>query len=197
MSASQILGIVSGACLILGYFPYVYSVFKKKTVPNRASWLIWAFSTTVILFGVKETGTHEAIWVPVADAVGCTFIFLLSIFKGSGGWSKTDRISMAICLASLLVWWISGSAVTALIANLLIYVSGYIPTIQKAYVRPGSESLFAWGIFFAGVFLNLITVIIGNDSGWAVWVYPVTLVITVGTLCALLLRSLKTFRRRN
>ncbi|MBI5134238.1 MAG: hypothetical protein HZA81_02515 [Candidatus Taylorbacteria bacterium] len=186
MTLPQILGAISGALLIVGYIPYIYEVATKKTVPNRASWFIWSLSTIVLLFGVKETGTHEAIWVPVADAVGCTLIFLLSIPLGVGGWSKTDRISLFVSLASLFLWWYTGSAFVALVANLVVYVSGYVPTIRKAWIMPGKESKVAWSFFFAGVLLNLATVAIGTDTGLSVWLYPIVLVATVGTLYAIL-----------
>lgn len=176
------LGLISGAFLIIGYLPYIYEVLRKTTTPNRASWFIWSLSTAIILFGVDATGTHEAIWVPIADAVGCFSIFIFSIFLGTGGWSKTDKISLAICVASLVILGYTGDALVALIMNLLIYVSGYIPTIRKSIIDPKSESLTAWTFFLVGVLLNLLTVAIGTDTGFAVWLYPIVLVGTVGTL---------------
>ncbi len=191
MTLPQAIGFVSGLFLITGYIPYIYEVIKGKTKPNRASWLIWALSTTIILFSVKETGTHEAIWVPIADAVGCSLIFILAIFRGVGGWSKTDQVSFAICLTSLIILWITGNPLIALLMNLLIYVSGYISTIKKAVIDPKSESLFAWSFFLIGVILNLATVIVGTDTGFAVWLYPIVLVATVGTLYGILLKPKK------
>lgn len=140
MNLPSLLGIISGVFLIGGYIPYIYEVLKGTTTPNRASWFIWALSTAIILFGVKETGTHEAIWVPIADALGCTVIFLFSLFWGVGGWSRTDKISLVICMASVGVFFVTGNAFISLVMNLLIYVSRYIPTIQKAYQDPKSES---------------------------------------------------------
>lgn len=186
MTLPQTLGLVSGALLITGYLPYMYEVLKKTTKPNRMSWFIWSLSTAIILFGVFGTGTTEAIWVPIADAVGCFLIFLLALRYGVGGWTLTDRISLGICIASLLIWWLSGSALIALIMNLCIYVSGYLPTIKKALKDPKSESRTAWTIFFLGVLLNLVTVIVGTDKGFAVWLYPITLVVVVGALLAIL-----------
>lgn len=193
MDISQTLGYVSGLFLIGGYIPYMYEVVRGTTIPNRASWFIWALSTAIILFGVKETGTHEAIWVPIADALGCFIIFIFSLFMGVGGWSKTDQVSLAICAISLIIFLTTGNVLIALIMNLLIYISGYISTIKKAYQNPKSESLSAWTLFLIGVLLNLVTIIIGSDTGFAVWLYPIVLVATVGTLYALLLKPY--FRR--
>jgi hypothetical protein len=195
MHASQALGIVAGIFLIAGYIPYIYEVFKKQTIPNRASWFIWALSTTILLFGVKATGTHEAIWVPVADAVGCLAIFILAIWRGVGGWSITDRISLLVCFASLGVWFFTGNALLALLMNLCIYISGYVPTIKKALLDPRHESRNAWSLFFIGVVLNLVTVIIGTDRGFAVWLYPIVLIAVVGVLLVLLLRKPKAYQR--
>lgn len=188
---AEILGMLSGVFLAAGYIPYIYEVLAKKTVPNRASWLIWCISTATILFGVSETGTNEAIWVPIADAVGCGLIFLLSIPFGVGGWSRTDRLSLVICIVSLAGWAFTGNALIALLANLGIYVSGYIPTIRKAMIDPKSESLVAWSLFLIGVLLNLLTIIIGTDTGFAVWLYPIVLVATVGSLFFFLVRPTK------
>ncbi len=189
MISIQTLSVAAGVLLIGGYIPYIWEVLRKKTIPNRASWFIWALSTVTLLFGVKETGTHEAIWVPIADAVGCTLIFLFAIPYGVGGWSKTDRISLVISVSSLALWYFTGNAVIALIANLLVYVTGYIPTIRKAWLAPGTESKTAWSFFFFGVVLNLLVVVFGSDTGWAVWLYPSVLVATVGTLYAILWRK--------
>jgi len=189
MNIAQYLGIIAGILLIAGYIPYIYEVLKGTDIPNRASWFIWALSTTTIFFGVHETGTTEAIWVPVADAIGCTLIFLFSIKLGVGGWSKTDKISLLVCVASLAVWALTGNAIIALVSNLLIYVSGYIPTIKKSIKNPEQESLTAWTFFLIGVVLNLVTVIIGTDTGFAVWLYPIVLVATVGTLYYFLIRK--------
>jgi hypothetical protein len=191
MNLPETLGLISGALLIAGYIPYIYEVLKGQTKPSRMSWFIWALSTTIILFGVHETGTNEAIWVPVADAIGCTAIFLLAIWRGVGGWTKVDKISLGICVASLIVLAVTGDAFIALLMNLCIYVSGYISTIKKAMIDPKSESLVAWSMFFGGVILNLITVAIGNDTGLAVWLYPIVLVATVGTLFYFLVRPVR------
>jgi hypothetical protein len=141
------------------------------------------------LFGVSQTGTNEAIWVPVADALGCFVVFILSIKFGTGGWAKTDRFALVISLLSLVILAVTGDVLIALITNLLIYTSGYIPTIKKSIKNPQEESLAAWSLFLIGVILNLITVIIGNDTGFAVWLYPIVLVLTVGTLYFFLIRK--------
>jgi hypothetical protein len=182
------IALLSGVFLISGYIPYFLDVLRGKTVPSRASWIIWAFSTAILLFGVLGTGTHEAVWVPVADAVGCFVIFILSIGFGTGGWSRTDQMSFLVCAASLVVWYLTGSALVALIMNLLVYISGYIPTIAKAWKEPRSESLAAWSLFLIGVLLNLLVVAIGHDKGFAIWLYPSVLVAVVGTLYVVLLR---------
>jgi hypothetical protein len=188
MTLPEYLGLISGVFLIAGYLPYIYEVLKGTDIPNRASWFIWSLSTAIILIGVKETGTNEAIWVPIADAVGCFSIFILSFKYGTGGWATADKISLIIAAASLLLWWYTGDALIALITNLLIYVSGYISTIKKSIGDPYHESVTAWSFFMVGVLLNLLTVIIGTDTGFAVWLYPIVLVGTTGTLWFFLAR---------
>jgi hypothetical protein len=191
MNLPQILGLIAGILISVGYIPYVYEVLIKKTVPSRASWIIWSISTIIIAVSVQLTGTTEAIWFPILDAAGCTLIFLLSIPYGSGGWNKADKISFAICAVSLVIWYFTGNALIALLMNLSVYVSGYIPTIGKVWRDPRHESRLAWSFFFIGTVTNLIAVIIGNDTGFAVWIYPVVLMVAVGSLYLLLFRNSK------
>lgn len=188
---AHILGLIAGIFTIAGYIPYIYEVIAKTDVPSPASWIIWSLSTLIILFGVNATGTHEAIWVPVTDALGCFVIMLLSIRYGVGGWNRTDKISFSLCILSLVILWTTGNALTALIMNLLIYISGYISTIKKAIEDPITESKTAWSLFLIGVVLNFITVAIGSDRGFAVWLYPSVLVICVGVLFTILFRKPK------
>ncbi len=189
MNLVTTISVLSGLFLIGGYIPYIYEVIKKTTIPNKASWLIWSLSTVSILFTLGETGTHEAIFVPIADALGCTIIFVLALFIGEKGWSKTDKFSFLVSIVSLLVWVYTGNPLIALIANLLVYTSGYIPTIAKSIKDPHTESFAAWTLFMIGVTLNLILVAIGSDTGFAVWLYPIVLMVTVGTLYVCLLRK--------
>ena len=188
---AYMLGLIAGIFTIAGYIPYIYEVIAKTDVPSRASWIIWSLSTLIILFGVNATGTHEAIWVPVTDALGCFVIMLLSIKYGVGGWNRTDKISFSLCILSLVILWTTGNALTALIMNLLIYISGYISTIKKAIEDPTTESKTAWSLFLIGVVLNFITVVVGSDRGFAVWLYPSVLVICVGVLFTILFRKPK------
>ena len=188
---AHVLGLIAGIFTIAGYIPYIYEVIAKTDVPSRASWIIWSLSTLIILFGVKATGTHEAIWVPITDALGCFVIMLLSIKYGVGGWNRADKISFSLCILSLVILWTTGNALTALIMNLLIYISGYISTIKKAIEDPTTESKTAWSLFLIGVVLNFITVAIGSDRGFAVWLYPSVLVICVGVLFTILFRKPK------
>ena len=188
---AHVLGLIAGIFTIAGYIPYIYEVIAKTDVPSRASWIIWSLSTLIILFGVKATGTHEAIWVPITDALGCFVIMLLSIKYGVGGWNRTDKISFSLCILSLVILGTTGNALTALIMNLLIYISGYISTIKKAIEDPTTESKTAWSLFLIGVVLNFITVAIGSDRGFAVWLYPSVLVICVGVLFTILFRKPK------
>lgn len=197
MNFASILAFIAGLFLIAGYVPYIYEVVKRTTIPNRASWFIWSLSTALVLFGVTGTGTHEAIWVPIADALGCFIIFIMAIPRGVGGWSKTDKISLAVCFTSLIVWWFSGSALIALLMNLSVYVSGYVPTIEKVFYDPKSESYSAWTLFFIGVILNLIAVAIGNDTGFAVWLYPIVLVLAVGVLYYFMNRKVKVAKTKS
>jgi len=54
------LGIIAGIISVFAFFPYVISIFKRKTIPNRITWWIWSWTkllpirrTTFFLFLIE------------------------------------------------------------------------------------------------------------------------------------------------
>lgn len=56
LDAKAVLGIAAGIVSIAGFIPYVASVFRGETKPNRASWWIWAVVGSVLFAGYVAQG---------------------------------------------------------------------------------------------------------------------------------------------
>lgn len=50
MTTFQIFGYLSGVLALIAFFPYYRDIFRGKTKPERASWLIWGILDLVALF---------------------------------------------------------------------------------------------------------------------------------------------------
>ena len=101
---ASVAGKLAGIISLSAYGPYILSILRKETKPNRASWIIWAIVSTIIALSYREAGASYAFLAPVGYVIGSTIVFILSIRYGVGGWTPFDRkclIGAAISLVML------------------------------------------------------------------------------------------------
>jgi hypothetical protein len=174
---ASVAGKLAGIISLAAYAPYILSILRKETKPNRASWIIWAVVSTIIALSYREAGASYAFLAPVGYVVGSTIVFILSIKYGVGGWTPFDRKCLIGAATSLVLWKIFDSPMSALLINLLINLLGTLPTARKAWYQPQTESKVAWSLFFLGSIVNLFAV-----ENWtlSMAVYPVSMIFLIG-----------------
>ncbi|OGE84246.1 MAG: hypothetical protein A3B23_00430 [Candidatus Colwellbacteria bacterium RIFCSPLOWO2_01_FULL_48_10] len=179
------VGILAGVLTIIEFVPYIYSIVKGKTKPERASWSIWALVTAIGLASFYSSGARETIWMLVAYVAATITVSLLSIRYGVGGWTKFDRYIIFSCALCLVVWWLTGSPLIALAMTITIDALAALPTIRKTYYHPESEDRLAWVISLSAGGLNLLAV---EKWDFAHASYPIYLFIMIGIVTELILR---------
>jgi len=180
----QTIGIVAGILAIGGYVPYIISILRGKTRPERATWLIWTIVGGLLAFSFLASGDKNAIWVPMGYFLGPFITALLSIRYGYTVWSKLDTFCVIAALLSILPWVFSKDATLTLLINVFIDSTGALPTVIKTYREPETEDLTAWIVFFIANTLELFAIQQWNIAS----VYPVYLFVLAGTIvfCILL-----------
>lgn len=184
MEIQPILGVASGVIAIVAYVPYIISILKGKTKPNRASWWIWAVLGIIICASYWSVGARNTFWFTLP--IGMVTTALLSLKYGVGGWTTFDRLCLLGAAAGLLMWWVSGIPFTALAIAILIDVMGFFPTIRKIWYEPGSEDLLTWAMFFIAAVLNVAAI-----DRWTLEIaaYPLYIVIFNSLVFVLLFRK--------
>ena len=174
---ASVAGKLAGIISLAAYAPYIMSILRKETKPNRASWIIWAVVSTIIALSYREAGASYAFLAPVGYVIGSTIVFILSIRHGVGGWTPFDRKCLIGAAISLVLWKIFDSPMSALLINLLINLLGTLPTARKAWYQPETESKVAWSLFSLGSIVNLFAV-----ENWtlSMAVYPVSMIFLIG-----------------
>jgi hypothetical protein len=178
-----IFGIIAGILSFSAYLFYIVAIIKGKTKPSRATWFIWAFVGIITAFSYKASGAVDTLWVAVSEAIAPAIIATLAIKYGVGGTEKIDKIAFAGSLFSLILWWIFGSPIIALITNLAIDLFAAIPTIRKSWKKPQEEDRVAWSITEAGNFFNLFAI---DQWLFGVVIYPIYTFIIDGIITLLL-----------
>lgn len=190
------MGIIAGVLAIIDLAVYVLAILGRSyyfgrlrtpTVPNRASWFIWAAIGWIIVFSYHQTGATDTIWFPLAYALGFSIIAVLSIRHGEGGMNWVDGLCLTSAALAAFGWWWYNSPQVALIASLGIETFGSIPTIAKSWKDPSKESKFAWTTCFLASIANLFALNFETASFWVI-IYPVYVLILNGVITAQLYR---------
>lgn len=181
MTYESLFGIAAGITAIGAYMPYISSIIKGRTRPNRASWLIWAVLGIIICASYWSVGARNTFWFTLPT--GMIITALLSIKYGVGGWTTFDRMCLLGAGIGLLLWWLSGIPFTALIIGILIDIIGYLPTMRKIWHDQESEDRLAWVMFFSASVLNVLALEIWT---FEIAILPAYVVIFNGIVLALL-----------
>ncbi len=184
-TTQEFIGIIAGILSIAGYVPYIISILRGKTRPNRASWLIWTIVGGLLAFSFMATGDKKAIWVPLGYFIGPFITALLSIRYGYSIWSTLDTACVLVAALSVIPWFFSHNANVTLLINIAIDMTGAIPTVIKSYHEPETEDFTAWLIFFAANTLELFAITSWNIAA----IYPIYLFFLAGSIVIFTLKG--------
>ncbi len=185
--SGETAGIISATISLAALIPYIISILKKNTIPNRITWIIWSFSGLIIIASYYASGARNELWLPIGYTAGQIIIMILSFRYGVKKWSFLDKICLIGAVFSLFLWWVFSSAGVALIINVIIDFFGAIPTIVKSYKFPKTENAFSWILTAVASWFNLFTI---TKLTFLFLLYP-TYMFLANTLIALL--ALKPF----
>ena len=185
MTNAEILGYTAGILALSGYIPYIYSILKGKTRPDRATWFIWSLVGGLLAFSYIAEGNSHTIWLPLGYFFGPLITAVLSIRYGYAKWSRLDTACVTFALISIIPWILSKDATYTLIINVLIDIAGAIPTLVKTFKEPETEDLTAWSIFFGANTLQLVAITHWNIAA----IYPIYLFVLATSMVVFILRG--------
>ena len=170
MGVSSFIGILAGIISFSAYLFYILSILRGQTKPSRTTWFILSFISVVIVASYDASGAEDTLWVAVSNAFASIVIALLSIKNGVGGSTRLDIFCFVGSVGSLILWWLTDSALLALIANLVIDLLALIPTMTKSWLRPEEEGRLAWTLTLIGNTLNFFAI---TEFTFGIIIYPI------------------------
>lgn len=176
----QIIGMIAGVLALVGYVPYIISILRNKTQPNRATWFIWTIVGGLLAFSFFAEGDPKAVWLPIGYFIGPLIVAILSLRYGYATWTRIDTLCLTAALISIIPWILSKDATITLLINVFIDAAGAIPTLIKTYSEPETEDFTAWLIFFIANTLQLFAMTEWNLAA----TYPIYLFFLAGAMVA-------------
>lgn len=181
----ELLGLTAGVLSIAGYVPYVISILRKKTLPNKATWIIWTIVGGLLAFSYVAEGDPNTIWLPIGYFVGPLVVAILSFWYGYMEWTRLDKICLIAAIISVIPWILSSNATATLLINVFIDSTGAIPTLVKTFREPETEDFVAWFIFLVANTLQVVAISYWNLAA----IYPIYLFFLAGAMVIFILRN--------
>jgi len=181
----ETIGIIAGVLAIGGYVPYIISIIRGKTLPNKATWFIWTVIGGLLAFSYLAEGDPQAIWLPLGYFLGPLIVAGLSLRYGYSTWTRLDKVCIIAAVISIIPWVLSKNATLTLLINVIIDSTGAIPTLVKTHREPETEDLVAWVVFLVANTLQLFAI---SELNLSV-TYPIYLFFLAGSMVILILKG--------
>ena len=183
MSPQELLGIAAMILGLIGYAPYLQSIFAGKTKPHAFSWLVWAIIMSIAFAIQVSSYAGAGAWVTGAQAVFCLVIFLLALVQGERSFPLFDWLALTAALLALLLWIVAKNPILSIILLSLTDTAGFLPTYRKGFQKPFEDSI---SVFAMSAIAYIFSILALESFSLTTWLYPATLILT-NTMCVTLL----------
>jgi len=164
-----IIGILGAILFLVGDYSYFRDTIKGKTTPQRVTWGVAFLLNSIGFANQYASGAGNSLWLFGAAVLATGLIFVASIFKGVGGYSKLDVSAVAITLLGVILWMIFDSPLLSVLSMLVVAVVSLTPTILKARKHPESETRIAWLFGSISALMGAISVV---ELNWILLILP-------------------------
>jgi len=172
------------AFTVIAYVPYIVSIFRNRTKPNRTTWLVLFLIGAITFIVYRDAGAQATLGVALANVVGPLVVFILAIKFGEGWKGKGDFKYLVFSAIAIALWQLYDSPVIGLVFNLLADFIAFLPTIKKSFQEPWTEDLPTWCIFTLGGIINLLAI---EQWQFHIVIYPLYILLAEGSVAGLLL----------
>lgn len=150
-----LLGQIAAIVAVFPMVPYIWSILKGRTRPQRTSYAIWSAIEAIQLVSYFAAGATTTKWALLVININSFVILGLSFKYGMGGRGKFDILCLLLASVAIMLWLVTNSAALAVYLTTLAGAIGYLPTIQKSYRWPKTENTLSWLTYVVATTLNL------------------------------------------
>jgi hypothetical protein len=179
-----LIGQVAGVMALVQVIPYVVSILRGHTKPERTTYFIWLILNVVTTSSYIAVGARTTIWTGIAYTFTALLIFGLSIKHGMGGFSTFDIACFLLAMTGIILWLSTRDALLTLYFGMFVSFIAYLPTIKKAYFLPETENTLSWAMTACTALVNVCALTTLRPS---IALPPIIGVFTSSTVAYLLL----------
>ncbi len=185
------LGILAGSLQSIGYFVYGFKVLRKEILPNPASWLMFAYGTTLLVILEWDRDANFAILaLPIVCSILSLTIAAYCLRRVRRAWlpeHPLERFSFALdvtlTFAYLSAWILLAQNLieedTKSLAEICILIfwnigifTAFFPLLRQVYHHPASEHAIPWVIWTCAYATLAIATIMQQHAFDELALYP-------------------------
>jgi hypothetical protein len=144
-------------------------IIRGPAHPSIISRFFWLTLSITNILSYWSLGAGSGMFLALANTIGSTTIFLLSLRFGYIEFKRSDIITVIGAGVALLCYLLIDMKLVALAAGLLTHFISGIPTYKKVMKSPESEDLSFWLLFAIASGCSLLGVILQDKN----IVYPI------------------------
>lgn len=138
------IGIIAGIIIGSAYIPYIASILRGHTKPERGSRIIWTTLALIAFFSQYFAGATDSLWFTGAFVVANVIVLLLSITHGEFGKTERDIHIYAMTAMALVASLIYKNPTLSILIVIFIDACGTYLTARKVMVEPYSENMSSY-----------------------------------------------------
>ena len=171
---------------VIGNIPYLYKMYKGEVRPHPYTWFIWSIVSLVTFFGQVQKGAGLGAIPTGASEVFTIIIFLFSLKNGFKGIEKRDNYFLAAALLGLIPWALTSDPTLSVITVVSVDVIAFIPTLQKTWRHPESETYI---LYSTNVLRHILTLYLTARWNVATTLHSFAMIITNTLMTTFIFRS--------
>lgn len=173
----EFLSTIAMVITVVGFYPYIYSIYQNKIKPHIFTWFIWGITTSIVFLAQLQDGGGAGAWAIGFSALITIFIAFLSYLKRTQvSINALDWVFLSLALSSIVIWYFTSQPLWAVVILTIADILGFGSTFKKSYYDPYSESLTFMSIFFTR---NFVIILALENYSLTTLLFPVTVNITL------------------
>jgi len=183
IAGKDIFAAIAMAGTTTNWVIYTRSILRGKTRPHVFSWLIWALLMLTGAAAQYAGGAGTGALPTAYSGLFCTFITVLSLFRGEKHITRSDWIIFICAFSAIPAWVLTRDPLAAALIITLVDAAGFYPTFRKSWAKPEEEYPVT---YFIGGTVAVFTLCALERYSLTTALYPLSLVLTHYLLVAML-----------
>lgn len=192
LAGDGVKAIFSALALILtfiAFIPYYRGILSGEIRPHVFTWFIWGVGTIIVFVAQLSDGAGIGAWpIGISGLLTGGVAFFALRYAADKSIVRMDWVFLVLALTALPLWFLTSSALSAVIILTIVDLLGFGPSVRKAYTAPREENA---SFFAIGVVRNALILLALENFSWTTALFPAA----VGLACILFV-GLIAFRRR-